>query len=189
VPDLRIDRHSDVPVGAQLAAKLRAAIERGELKAGDRLPSLRDAAEAAGVNVNTVRAVYAKLEAAGVAASEQGRGTFVTAAPADRDDAAARRRLHDEIARLEAELVALPLLPAAGDRPAATTGGARLLSLGELQTTRDVLAERVAELRAARGEIVQRIQADRLSGNPAARRPARRSSSTLAGARIRWTGG
>jgi DNA-binding transcriptional regulator YhcF (GntR family) len=185
VPDLKIDRTSGVPVGVQLAAKLRAAIERSELKAGDRLPSLRDAAEAAGVNVNTVRAVYAKLEAAGVVTSEQGRGTFVSAAPAARDDAAARRCLHEEIARLEAELVALPLLPIA-DRPAATAGRARLLSLQELETTRDVLAERVAELRDARGEIVQRIQADRL-GEPPGRRPSRRSSSTLAGARIRWT--
>src|SRR5690606_2672326 len=78
--ELKVDRDSGVPVGTQLAWRLRSAIERGELGPGDRLPSLRDAASAAGVNVNTVRAAYAKLESAGVVTTDQGRGTFVAQA-------------------------------------------------------------------------------------------------------------
>jgi DNA-binding transcriptional regulator YhcF (GntR family) len=189
---LQVDRDSDVPVSTQLAWRLRSAIERGELGPGDRLPSLRDAAAEAGVNVNTVRAVYAKLEAAGVVSTEQGRGTFVTPeAPAD-DESRQRRNLRDEIARLESELVRLPLIPR--DAPAGPkrgAPGARLLSVEELAAVRDVLAERVTELHAARAEIVERLAA---GPHPASdrsapsRSPARRSSSSLAGARVRWTG-
>ena len=79
--DLRVDRDAEVPLGTQLAWKLRALIETGELGAGDRLPSVREAAAAAGVNVNTVRAVYGRLEREGLVSSEQGRGTFVRPAP------------------------------------------------------------------------------------------------------------
>jgi len=179
---LQLDRDSGVPLGTQLTWRLRSAIERGEPAPGDKLPSLRDAASAAGVNVNTVRAAYAKLESAGVVTTEQGRGTFVARAAGDESDR--RSGLRDEIARLEAELVSLPLLPHSG---AESSGrGARLLSVEELEAARDLLAERVAELRGARAEIVERLRDER-RGTPAPRTPARRSSSSRAGARVRWT--
>ena len=184
---LQVDRDSGVPVGTQLAWRLRSAIERGELAPGDKLPSLRDAAAAAGVNVNTVRAAYAKLESAGVVATEQGRGTFVTRPASGESDR--RRALRDDIARLETELVSLPLLPRAATDPARGSAGARLLSVEELETVRNVLAERVDELTAARAAIVERLHGERRDAEPSAatRAPARRSSSSLAGARIRWT--
>jgi DNA-binding transcriptional regulator YhcF (GntR family) len=185
--ELKVDRDSGVPVGTQLAWRLRSAIERGELGPGDRLPSLRDAASAAGVNVNTVRAAYAKLESAGVVTTDQGRGTFVAQAAGGESDR--RRGLRDEIARLEAELVSLPLLPHPGEPGARSSRGARLLSVEELTTVRDVLAERVDELHSARAAIVERLESERRrEAEPsAARAPARRSSSSLAGARVRWT--
>jgi GntR family transcriptional regulator len=182
---LQLDRDSGVPLGTQLAWRLRSAIERGELGPGDKLPSLRDAAAASDVNVNTVRAAYAKLEAAGVVTTDQGRGTFVARAADGESDR--RRGLRDEIARLEAELVSLPPLPLSGpDRQGDRSAGARLLSVEELEAVRDLLAERVAELRGARAEIVERLRDERRR-TPAPRTPARRSSSSLAGARVRWT--
>src|SRR3954452_1322574 len=75
---MALDRESDVPLGTQLAWKLRGAIAAGALRPGDRLPPVRELAAEAGVNVNTVRAVYSRLAAQGVIVSEQGRGTFVT---------------------------------------------------------------------------------------------------------------
>src|SRR3954468_14171213 len=78
--DLKLDRASDVPLGTQLAWKLRGAIAAGVLRPGDRLPGVRDLAAEAGVNVNTVRAVYTRLAEQGVIVSEQGRGTFVASA-------------------------------------------------------------------------------------------------------------
>jgi len=79
--DLSVQRASDVPLGTQLAWKLRAAVAAGRLRPGDRLPAVRELAAAAGVNVNTARAVYARLAEQGVVVSEHGRGTFVAGAP------------------------------------------------------------------------------------------------------------
>ncbi len=81
--DFSVDRKSDLPLGIQLAWKLRGMIARGALRSGDRLPSVRELAGFAGVNVNTARGVYAGLEEEGLLSSEHGRGTFVTGAAAE----------------------------------------------------------------------------------------------------------
>jgi DNA-binding transcriptional regulator YhcF (GntR family) len=73
------DPGDELPVGVQLNWRLRALICTGRLAAGERLPSFRRLAEWAGVNVNTVRAVYADLEEEGLVVSHQGQGTFVAA--------------------------------------------------------------------------------------------------------------
>ncbi len=65
--------------GLQLTWRLRALILTGEWASGERLPSLRALAESAGVNVNTVRAVYEGLQEQGLISSHQGQGTFVAA--------------------------------------------------------------------------------------------------------------
>ena len=72
-----IDPGDELPVGLQLTWRLRALIATGRLASGERLPSFRRLAEWAGVNVNTVRAVYAGLEREGLVVSRQGQGTFV----------------------------------------------------------------------------------------------------------------
>ena len=81
--DFTVERNSDLPVGTQLGWKLKAMISRGALRPGDRLPSVRELAGFANVNVNTVRAAYESLEREGTIASEQGRGTYVTERAAD----------------------------------------------------------------------------------------------------------
>lgn len=72
-----IDAGDELPVGLQLTWRLRALIATGRLASGERLPSFRRLADWAGVNVNTVRAVYAGLEQEGFVVSRQGQGTFV----------------------------------------------------------------------------------------------------------------
>jgi GntR family transcriptional regulator len=72
-----IDPGDELPVGLQLTWRLRALIATGRLAAGERLPSYRRLSEWAGVNVNTVRAVYAGLEEEGLVVTHQGQGTFV----------------------------------------------------------------------------------------------------------------
>jgi GntR family transcriptional regulator len=78
---LAIDRKADVPIGVQLTWALRSQIAEGRYAAGQRLPGLRELAEATGVNVNTVRAVYQRLEQDGLIDRQQGSGTFLAAAP------------------------------------------------------------------------------------------------------------
>jgi hypothetical protein len=80
------------------------------------------------------------------------------------DEAAARRTLREQIARLEAQLghaltAAHPALPAPGAarRPTAP----RLLSLGELERIRDTLAAQVGEARAAAAAQGERQEAAR----------------------------
>src|SRR5665213_1308702 len=97
--DVAIDRDAEVPIGVQLAWALRTRIRDGRFKPSQRLPGLRDLAEAIGVNVNTVRAVYQRLEHEGLIDSQQGSGTFVAstphkppAPPRDGSDAPERRR-------------------------------------------------------------------------------------------------
>jgi DNA-binding transcriptional regulator YhcF (GntR family) len=77
--DIRIDRAAEIPIGVQLAWALRTRIRDGQYRPRQRLPGLRDVAEATGVNVNTVRAVYQRLEQEGLIDTQQGSGTFVAA--------------------------------------------------------------------------------------------------------------
>jgi DNA-binding transcriptional regulator YhcF (GntR family) len=72
-----IDPSDELPVGLQLTWRLRALISTGQLASGERLPSFRRLAKWAGVNLNTVRAVYEGLESDGLVVSRQGQGTFV----------------------------------------------------------------------------------------------------------------
>ncbi len=79
--DLVLDRDAEVPIGVQLAWALRTRIRDGRFAAGQRLPALRDLAVALGINANTVRAVYQRLEQEGIIDSQQGSGTFVADLP------------------------------------------------------------------------------------------------------------
>jgi GntR family transcriptional regulator len=188
--DLTVDRAAELPLGAQLAARIRTGVREGRIGPGDRLPSVRELAEEASVNVNTVRTVYARLESEGLVRSEHGRGTFVSGRPAG-DDAATRRGLRRQIAELEARLVRLPppLLPT--DQPSAPqpAGRAALLSTEDLEAVRDRLLERLDDLDTQRAAVLERLE--QLGIEEAEERapaPSRRASPSLAGARIRWVG-
>ncbi len=76
-----IDRDGEIPIGVQLAWALRSCIRDGRFSPAQRLPGLRELADAVGVNANTVRAVYQRLEREGLIDSRQGSGTFVAAQP------------------------------------------------------------------------------------------------------------
>jgi len=76
--DFTLDRGADVPLGVQLSWAMRTRIGDGRFVPGARLPGLRELADAVGVNVNTVRSVYGRLEQDGLVESRQGSGTFVS---------------------------------------------------------------------------------------------------------------
>jgi DNA-binding transcriptional regulator YhcF (GntR family) len=181
--DFSVARDGELPIGTQLVWKVRSLIESGALEPGDRLPGVRMLAEAAGVNVNTARTVYGRLERAGLIASEQGRGTFVSPQP-PMPDADNRSLLLRQIAELESQLLQRPA--PTGEAPASTRAkGGRLTTTKELRDIRDGLSARLRELDAERAEVLRRLAEIEL---PAAEPEARRSSSSLRGARVRWVG-
>ncbi len=93
------------PIYRQLVDQIRAAISRGDLVAGDGLPSVRAVAEDLVVNVNTVAKAYGELVRAGDAQSEPGRGLFVAAVRPHTSSSERRRRLRAAAERLVAEAV------------------------------------------------------------------------------------
>jgi DNA-binding transcriptional regulator YhcF (GntR family) len=223
---LVIDRDDELPVGVQLAWKLRGAIASGRLAPGDQLPSVRELAAASGVNVNTARAVYGKLERDGLISTQHGLGTFVAAAaesssevervaasavaeargegvdprdvaraiyasewaaeagPGGRDplpdvgteadEAAARRELRRQIARLEAELAAYPAARSDAEsvHPLLRRSG-HVAGFAELEATRNELMSRLKAARVGEEKRGRREERARLRREGMIHRPER----------------
>jgi DNA-binding GntR family transcriptional regulator len=72
-----LDRSSPEPVYSQLARLLRQRIAGGELRAGERVPSVPELSAAFGVASMTVRQAIEQLAQEGAVVRERGRGTFV----------------------------------------------------------------------------------------------------------------
>jgi GntR family transcriptional regulator len=72
-----IDSGGDRSPCEQILEQVRAAIARGGLRAGERLPSVRGLAQQARVNPNTVAKAYRELEWSGLVVTRPGDGVFV----------------------------------------------------------------------------------------------------------------
>ena len=70
-----------VPIYVQLRDQLAAAVGRGALAPGQRLPTMRQVSVALSIDLNTVQRAYAELEREGILTMVRGRGSFVTEAP------------------------------------------------------------------------------------------------------------
>jgi GntR family transcriptional regulator len=99
------------PIYRQLAAQIREGVARGQLAAGDRLPSVRDLSRRLVVNPNTIARVYTELEREGVLHTRQGMGVFVAQPNNDLSQSARRKKLHDRIDALLTEAVYLGFTP------------------------------------------------------------------------------
>jgi len=66
------------PIYFQIMNDIKKDIITGKLKAGSKLPSVREMAEAKRVNPNTVQRAYQELEREGATFTQRGMGTFVT---------------------------------------------------------------------------------------------------------------
>lgn len=73
-----IDLRDRTPIYEQLCKKITELVLKGELKADDKLPSVRELAKELGVNPNTVSKAFQTLERDGIIYSLQGRGSFVS---------------------------------------------------------------------------------------------------------------
>lgn len=70
--------NESLPIYMQIMDHIRAAIISGELKAGEKIASVRELAEAFGVNPNTMQRALSELEREGLLVSERTAGRFVT---------------------------------------------------------------------------------------------------------------
>jgi len=81
---LNVNPQLDSTLAQQLKQQLTWLIASGQLKAGDRLPSLRQLALHLHININTVRGVYQALEGEGLVGTRPGAATRVLPSPAGR---------------------------------------------------------------------------------------------------------
>ena len=69
--------NTDKPIYLQIADVISDRILSGELKGGDRIPSVREYGADIGVNPNTMMRSYEKLTADGIIFNKRGIGYFV----------------------------------------------------------------------------------------------------------------
>lgn len=95
-----------LPLFRQIVERVRQHVARGALRAGDRLPTIRELAREARVNRNTAARAIQALEAENLVVTRVGRGTFI-APTADERSAELRRidlqRAVDEVLRVAGE--------------------------------------------------------------------------------------
>ncbi len=154
--DVKVDREGEIPIGVQLAWALRARIGDGRLAPGQRLPGLRELAEMVGINANTARAVYQRLEQEGLIDSRQGTGTFVAQIaqePSAVGQIAADAAQQARRTGVDPREVAAALYVTAGTPPAATAATA---GRGAGSANGDA-AERRRELRAQIAALEQTL--------------------------------
>jgi GntR family transcriptional regulator len=177
---IALDRDAEVPLGVQLAWALRARILAGALAPGDRLPALHRLAAETGVNANTVRTVYQRLEHDGLVSTRHGSGTFVTGGNAAAEHSALAR-LTADAARAAREAGVDPRELAAalytGDREAP----ARTPADDEAATRRRLRAQ-IAALEHALSELTTRQAAHKpvADERPSTPRPRLLSAAELA---------
>ena len=74
----KLDPMSRKSIYEQVIDNLKELIMTGELKEGDKLPSVRDLSKAITVNPNTIQKAYRELERQGYTYTQAGLGTFVS---------------------------------------------------------------------------------------------------------------
>lgn len=72
-----LTRNSSIPLSQQLSSEIEQLIDRGVLRGGTKLPSVRVLAEAHSTSTHTVVEAYSHLVARGVVLSRRGSGFFV----------------------------------------------------------------------------------------------------------------
>jgi GntR family transcriptional regulator len=96
VIEFHLNSRSGVAPYLQLIRQVRQALRLGLLRAGDRLPTVKEVAGSLAINPNTVLKAYRLLEYEGVVAAKPGVGTFVKKTVSEAS-IAAHQRLSGEL--------------------------------------------------------------------------------------------
>ena len=102
----KIDIRSSIAVYEQIENCVRFGIASGKLKAGERIPSVRELSERLEVNPNTIVKAYHDLEIMGILYTRRGMGVFIQSGFTDRcrKDTSAQiiGRMHEIISEAKA---------------------------------------------------------------------------------------
>lgn len=98
---LSLDMGSEVPIYVQLRNQIVTGIGKGELAVGERLPTVRQLAQDAGVNVMTVNKTYQLLKLEGFIEIDRRKGAIVC--PIRETQDCFREKLESELELLSAE--------------------------------------------------------------------------------------
>ena len=74
---LQFDFSSDIPIYLQIRNQIVVGISSGQLKSGDKLPTVRALAEESGINVMTVSKAYNLLKQEGYIVTDRRKGAVV----------------------------------------------------------------------------------------------------------------
>lgn len=66
------------PLYEQVLDQVRSSIAKGEIALGEKIPSVREMAQALKINPNTVMRAYQELERDQLTETRRGQGTFIT---------------------------------------------------------------------------------------------------------------
>ena len=97
---LSLDFSGDIAIYQQLRNQIVMAIASGELKPGDKLPTIRALSNELGINMMTVSKSYQILKQEGYICSDRRHGAWVSAKT---DEGAARDKLEDALRLIVAE--------------------------------------------------------------------------------------
>jgi DNA-binding transcriptional regulator YhcF (GntR family) len=75
---VQLNKENGIPLYLQLEEQIRLLIHRGELRAGDLMPTVRELAVQLEINSNTVARVYRDLQQDRLLTLRRGVGTFVS---------------------------------------------------------------------------------------------------------------
>ena len=98
---LKLDMSGDIPIYVQLRNQIVLGIGRGELRVGERLPTVRQLAGDAGINTMTVNKAYQVLKAEGFIEIDRRHGAVVR--PVLGADGVFHEKLEEELELLTAE--------------------------------------------------------------------------------------
>jgi len=73
-----LEFNENLPIYIQIMNIIKRKIIKGELKGGNKLPSVRDLSTELKVNPNTIQRAYQELERENLVYTQRGMGTFVT---------------------------------------------------------------------------------------------------------------
>ncbi len=78
---LQLDFSSEIPIYLQIRNQIVIGIAEGQLKPGDKLPTIRALAQEAGINMMTVNKAYALLKQEGHIIADRRSGAAVSGIP------------------------------------------------------------------------------------------------------------